>query len=59
MAWFIKGVFVDIPNIGSRYDVDLVKRMQPCGSLKGAWLFFDHAKRIKNWTTMTSHIYDS
>jgi hypothetical protein len=39
--------------------VDLVKRMQPGGDLKNAWLMFDHVKRVKKWTTMACHVYDA
>jgi hypothetical protein len=33
--------------------------MQPGGDLEHAWIMFDHVKRIKNWTTMACHVYDS
>jgi hypothetical protein len=39
--------------------VDLVKRMQPGGDLKNAWLMFDHVKHVKEWTTMACHMYDA
>jgi hypothetical protein len=39
--------------------VDLVKRMQPGGDLEDAWMMFDHVKRVKKWTTMACHVYDS
>ena len=39
--------------------VDLVKRMQPEEDLQNAWVMFDHVKRVKYWTTMTSHVYNS
>jgi hypothetical protein len=39
--------------------VDLVKRMQPGSDLEDAWMMFDHVKRIKKWTTMACHVYDS
>jgi hypothetical protein len=42
---------------GSR--VHLVTRMQPGGDLEDAWIMFDHVKRIKHWTTMACHVYDS
>jgi hypothetical protein len=42
---------------GSR--VHLVNRMQPGGDLEHAWIMFDHVKRVKNWTTMACHLYDS
>jgi len=39
--------------------VDLVKQMQPSSDLQDAWLMFDHIKRVKGWTTMACHVYDS
>ena len=39
--------------------VDLVRRMQPPGDLQNAWLMFDHVKRVKDWTTMACHVYDT
>ena len=39
--------------------VNLVKRMQPEGDLENAWMMFDHVKRVKDWTTMACHVYDS
>lgn len=39
--------------------VDQVKRMQPGGSLENVWLIFDHVKRVKDWTSMACHVYDS
>ena len=39
--------------------VDLVRRMQPLGDLHNAWLMFDHVKRVKDWTTMACHVYDT
>jgi hypothetical protein len=33
--------------------------MQPGGDLEDAWMMFDHVKRIKKWTTMACHVYDS
>jgi hypothetical protein len=39
--------------------VDLVRRMQPGGKLQNAWLMFDHVKRVKEWTTMACHVYDT
>ena len=44
-------------GLGSR--VHLVKRMQPGGDLEDAWIMFDHVKRVKHWTTMACHVYDS
>jgi hypothetical protein len=45
-----------VDRLGS--GVDLVKRMQPGGDLKNAWLMFDHVKRVQEWTTMACHMYD-
>ena len=39
--------------------VDLVKHMQPGNDLQDCWLMFDHVKRVKDWTTMACHVYDS
>jgi hypothetical protein len=39
--------------------VDLVKRMQPDEDLEIAWMMFDHVKRVRQWTTMACHVYDS
>jgi hypothetical protein len=39
--------------------VDLVKQMQPGGNLQDTWMMFDHVKRVKKWTTMACHVYDS
>jgi hypothetical protein len=33
--------------------------MQLGGDLQDAWMMFDHMKRVKKWTTMAYHIYDS
>ena len=46
-------------EVGPGSGVDLVKRMQPNGDLENAWLMFDHVKRVKQWTTMACHVYDS
>jgi hypothetical protein len=46
-------------KVGPSSGVDLVKRMQPGGDLQDAWIMFDHVKRIKKWTTMACHVYDS
>jgi hypothetical protein len=45
--------------VGPSNDVNLVKRMQPGGDLQDAWMMFDHVKRVKKWTTMACHVYDS
>ena len=53
-------VFVfKISEIGPSSGVDLVKRMQAGGDLQCAWMMFDHVKRVKEWTTMACHVYDS
>jgi hypothetical protein len=44
-------------GLGSR--LHLVKRMQPGGDLQEAWIMFHHVKRVKHWTTMAYHVYDS
>ncbi len=44
---------------GPRSGVDLVRRMQSGGDLQNAWMMFDHVKRVKEWTTMACHVYDS
>lgn len=46
-------------EIGPGSGVDLVRRMQPGGSLQDAWIMFDHVKRCKRYTTMACHVYDS
>jgi len=40
-------------------EVDLVKRMQPEGDMENAWMMFDHVRRVKEWSTMACHVYDS
>jgi hypothetical protein len=53
-------VFVfKMSEVGPGSGVHLVNRMQPGGDLKHAWIMFDHVKRVKNWTTMACHVYDS
>jgi hypothetical protein len=46
-------------EVGPGSGVDLVKRMQPGGDLQGVCMMFDHVKRVKKWTTMACHVYDS
>jgi hypothetical protein len=46
-------------EVGPSSSVDLVRRMQPSGDLQDAWIMFDHVKRVKKWTTMACHVYDS
>jgi hypothetical protein len=31
----------------------------PGGDVEHAWIMFDHVKRVKNWTTMAYHVYNS
>jgi hypothetical protein len=46
-------------EVGPGSGVDLVRRMQHGGDLQNAWVMFDHVKRVKYWTTMACHVYDS
>jgi hypothetical protein len=46
-------------EVGPGSGVHLVNRMQPGGDLEYVWIMFDHVKRVKNWTTMACHIYNS
>ena len=39
--------------------VDLIRRMQVGHDLQNSWMMFDHVKRVKDWTTMACHVYDS
>jgi len=39
--------------------VDLMKCMQAGGDPSNAWMMFDHVKRVRDWTTMACHVYDS
>jgi hypothetical protein len=32
---------------------------QPARVDHNAWMMFDHVKRVKKWTTMACHVYDS
>ena len=48
-------MLVDGPGSG----VDFARWMQPGGDLENCWLMFDHVKRVKGWTTMACHMYDS
>ena len=53
-------VFVfKMSEVGPGSGVDLVKRMQAGGDLENAWIMFDHVKRVRSWTTMACHVYDS
>jgi hypothetical protein len=40
-------------------EVDIVKRMQSGGDMENSWIMFDHVKRVRLWTTMACHVYDS
>ena len=53
-------VFVfKMSEVGPGSGVDLVKRMQLRDDLQDAWIMFDHVKRVRGWTTMACHVYDS
>ena len=52
---FVFKMYVDLPASG----VELVKKMQVGGDMENSWIIFDHVKRLKDWTTMTCHVYDS
>lgn len=53
-------VFVfKMSEVGPGSGVNLVKRMQRGGDLEDIWVMFDHYKRVKHWTTMGCHVYDS
>ena len=41
--------------------MELVKRMQVGrgGDMENSWIMFDHVKRVRIWTTMVCHVYDS
>ncbi|CAM6092130.1 unnamed protein product [Calypogeia fissa] len=44
---------------GSGSRVDILRRMQPGGSLDGAWIMFDVMHRCtRGWLTLSAHIYD-
>jgi hypothetical protein len=46
-------------EVGPGSGVHLVNRMQPGRNLEHSWIMFDHVKRVKNWTTMACHVYNS
>jgi hypothetical protein len=53
-------VFVfKMSEVGPGSGVQLVKRMQSSGDLKNSWIMFVHVKRVRSWTTMACHVYDS
>jgi len=33
--------------------------MQPGGDLEDAWIMFYHVRRVKEWTTIAYHVYDT
>ena len=45
-------------KVGPGSGLDLVKRMQPRGNFKHAWIISDHVKRVAKWTTMACNVYD-
>jgi hypothetical protein len=56
---FDKVFLFKMSKVGPSSGVDLVRRMQPGSDLQDAWIVFDHVKRVKKWTTMAYHVYDS
>ena len=52
---FVFKMSVDLPDNG----VELVKKMQVGKDMKNSWIIFDHVKCVKDWTTMTCHVYDN
>jgi len=44
---------------GPGSELDFVKHIQPGGDLQNGWMMFDYVKRVKEWTTMDCHMYDS
>jgi hypothetical protein len=46
-------------EVGPKSGVHLINQMQPRRDLEHVWIMFDHVKRVKNWTTMACHVYDS
>ena len=57
---YLDKVFVfKMSEVGPGIGVDLVKRMQVGGDLENAWIIFEHVKRVRSWTTMACHVYDS
>jgi hypothetical protein len=53
-------VFVfKMSEVGPRSEMHLVNWMQPGGDLEHAWIMFDHVNRVKHWTIMACHVYDS
>ena len=52
---FVFKMSVDLPGT----DVELVKRMQVGKNMENSWIMFNHVKRVKDWTTIACHVYDS
>jgi hypothetical protein len=53
-------VFVfKMSKMGPRSGVHLIKQMQSGEDLEDVWIIFDHVKRVKHWTTIACHVYDS
>ena len=52
---FVFKMSVDLPGSS----VELMKRMQVGGDMENSLIMFDHVKRLKDWTTMACHVYDS
>ena len=52
---FVFKMSVDLPGSG----VNLVKRMQVGEDMENSWIMFDHVKRLKDWSTLACHVYDS
>ena len=52
---FVFKLFIDLPGSG----VDLVKCMQVSSDMENLWIMFDHVKRLKHWTTLACHVYDT
>ena len=52
---YICKMLIEGPGSG----VDLVRQMEPPGDLQNAWMMFDHVKRVKDWTMMACHMYDT
>ena len=39
--------------------VDCVRRMQSGGDMENSWIMLDHVKRLRNWTTVVCHVYNT
>lgn len=51
---YVFKMFVDIPRSG----VELVKRMQVIGDMENSKMMFNSVKHLKEWTTLTFHVYN-